>query len=43
MKVYREFEENGKTMQDKVKEIIIRYFTEYYYNSCQTELQLDKL
>ncbi len=43
MKVYREFEKSGKTMQEKVKEIIIRYFTKYYCNLFQTELQSDKL
>lgn len=43
MKVYREFEKNGKTMQEKVKEIILRYIYENYCNLFQTELQSDKL
>lgn len=43
MKVYREFEKNGKTMQEKVKEIILRYIYENYCNLFETELKLDKL
>lgn len=43
MKVYREFNTNEKTMQEKVKEIILRYIAENYCNLSQTEVQSDKL
>lgn len=43
MKVYREFSTNEKTMQEMVKEIILRYISENYCNQYQTELQSDKL
>lgn len=43
MKVYREFDNAEKTMQEKVKEIILRYIYENYCNLFQTELQSDKL
>ena len=43
MKVYREFSTNEKTMQEMVKEIILRYMAENYCNQYQTELQSDKL
>ena len=43
MKVYREFDKNEKSMQEKVKEIILRYIYENYCDIFQTELQSDKL
>lgn len=43
MKVYREFSTNEKTMQEMVKEIILRYMAENYCNQSQTELQSNKL
>ena len=38
MKVYRKFERNSKNMQEKMKEIIRRYFIEYYCSQFQSEL-----
>ena len=37
MKICREFEDNGKTMQEKLKEIITRNINEYYCNQSQTD------
>ncbi len=37
MKICREFEDNGKTMQEKLKEIIARRINEYYCNQSQTD------
>lgn len=43
MVVYREFVTNEKTMQEAMKEVIIRYILETPCNLFQTELKSDKL
>lgn len=43
MVVYREFSTNEKTMQETMKEVIIRYILENSCNLSKIELKLDKL
>lgn len=43
MVVYREFSTNEKTMQETMREVIIRHILENSCNLFQIELKLDKL